>query len=546
MKTYLLFLALALPVSFTAGFLLAPPADAGASRRARTALFSSGSLSERNAQAARALQEIRNHSDPLDGRLALLDMTDSAGAGDLERLFGSARLSDDVSARNAAAQRWAEIDPAGFQSHLKSLRPDEMDEMNEVATILYRTWAHRDPEAAMAAAKKSELLPGFQGVRGAVVSGVLEDSPEKGFALLSKEKGFIGTQPLKKTVWEKDPARFVKASAVMDGQSDPFSQYAYSYNMRGARNEALALWAEKDFPAALEWAKSSGAQMRASVMPGLLGKLAEKDINQARGIFESLPPSPEREATGPALVAQWAKTDPQAALDWIEEKMTGGRAQAYGSWIAAVATKGMHQAASLLATLPEGEGRDQATRTLAAQWVEKDPKAAVNWIKTMPETADRREAYGSVMYQWAQSDKEGYRNFIATAPFAELPESFGDYSYSGDKTDQEKQVLWAMSLPEDRRTQLFNNAFSQASWNRSAPEIVELLNKVEDPRLKAEAGSQAVQNLVHNDPAKLQSLLNELPAGLLTAEHRENLRRNVEGAQNFSDTEKASILARLK
>jgi hypothetical protein len=557
MKTFTLIAGIGLPACFAAGYALVPSRTQDARSAVSKPLFETVSPLGQGIKASAVLKEIRDSKDPLEARLRLLSLVESATPGDLERIFDSARLTDDLSARNAAAQHWAEIDPQGFFKHLKDLRSDEMDELGEVAAILFRTWAHRDPEEALAIAKKSQTLPGFMGARGAAVSGALEDDPEKGFALLAKEKNLYLEQAFKKSIWEKDPARFVKASTQAGDTlnryggggfggmgMDPFGGSGL-YGLAGARNEALAAWAGSDFPAALEWAKFLKADERAGVMPALLGKLAEKDLNQARGIFESLAPSKEREAVGPAIVAQWAKTDPRAALAWIEDTMTGGRTQAYSAWIRAVASNGLENAATMLEALPDGNGRDYATRVLAGEWAAKDVTAAINWIKGMQDGSDRREAYASVARQWAQKDQAGFKEFVATVPRAELPDQYLYYLYGRTNEEQEKNLTWAAALPEDRRDPVFLNMFTQTAWNRKPAEIVELLNKVDDADLQARAGTQTFRNLLYNDTSKAQEFLGLLPSNLLSGEQRDEIRKQIQEMGNLSDTEKQSLLIKL-
>ncbi|MES2709450.1 MAG: hypothetical protein V4726_22820 [Verrucomicrobiota bacterium] len=541
MKILLPVVCLGIPLGFALGYSFAPPATGSAGAGRKVLFDSKSSSAAQAAQAVKMLEEIRTASNPVTGRRSLLDLVENADAGELERLFSAARLSDDVSARNAAAQRWAEVDPAGFYSHLKTLRPDEMEELNEVATILFRTWAHRDPEKSFAEAKKAESLPGFSGVRGAVVSGLLEDNPEKGFAMMATEKNYwMISNPIKKSVWEKDPARFAKAAAVLGEQN-----FWYG-NVSGPYSDAISAWAAKDFAGSLEWAKSLKKEMRAFVMPKLLGKLAETDPAQALSIFASLEPSPEREAAGPALVSQWAKKDPQAALDWIEETMTGGRGQAYTAWISAIADGGLDKAAELLQSLPEGNGRDQAVRGLAMKWAEKDTAGAVNWIKAMPEESDRRDAYGYVLGRWAMKDQNGYKNFIATAPMGELPENYPYYFTSGDREAQGKQVTWAAALPEDRRDKIFESVFHTAAWNRKPAEIMELLNEAPDQKLRATVAAQTVGNLIQEDATRAQELLGLLPAGTLSAERRGEFRKSVEKSGNLPDAVKQGLLQKLQ
>ena len=161
MKGSTLFACLGLPACFAAGYAMVPAKDQNARGTVSKPRFESATPLGQGIKASAVLKEIRDGKDPLEARLKLLSLIENATPGDLERIFNSARLTDDLAARNAAAQHWAEIDPAGFFSHLKGLRSDEMDELSEVASILFRTWAHRDPEEALAAAVKVKTLPGF-------------------------------------------------------------------------------------------------------------------------------------------------------------------------------------------------------------------------------------------------------------------------------------------------------------------------------------------------------------------------------------------------
>ncbi|MGI8603192.1 MAG: hypothetical protein ACR2OZ_09345 [Verrucomicrobiales bacterium] len=490
-------------------------------------------------EVAHALATARNTADPVDRRLAVLSLVETADPSELRRIFLAGNESDDPSSRNAAAQRWAEIDPKGFLEFLRALPRDDVDDFTEVCGILFRTWAHHDPEAAMATARTISRLPGFTSARWEAITAILADDPEKGFALAAKERNLWSGNQVKKSVWENDPARFVKAGSAVPPNS--YGQYAF-YAFQGARNDALKAWCERDLAGALDWAKQLSPENRAQFLPQVVSKLAAQDLEQARSLFESLPPSRERERVGPAIVGEWAKSDPQAALDWIEDKMTGGKGEAYGAWIQACSEKGLDRAADLLGALPEGNGRDAATAALASRWGEKDLKAAVAWLETTPSSAARRRAYEQLSWRWMEKDLAGFQQFISTAPAGDVPRNaLMNIGYRLVDKPLDQTLAWLQALPEDRRQEAFGGFISDYSYRQKPADLVEFIGKLNDPAMQNDVARRALSNYLWNDLDKAETLCEKLPAGPLRAAAREQINAH----SNLKDSEKQRLLTKL-
>ena len=167
-------------------------------------------------------------------------------------------------------------------------------------------------------------------------------------------------------------------------------------------------WGEVDPLGALEYSKTMGfGGMFAR--PTVLRSWASLDpVNAAKYFeahpseFEGMGPGRGRDGGAELVAREWAKLDPDKALDWADSLEGRQRSEAMVSVLGELAAKDPARAAAMAAQLDEGD-RARAFSQIAEQWALKDFGAAEAWANTLGGEA-RDEAMSSAVAALAKSD----------------------------------------------------------------------------------------------------------------------------------------------
>lgn len=482
--------------------------------------------------------------DPLLARLRFLDRLASADASGLRGIFQGEGTSRQE--KRAAAQRWAETDPAGLMSYLKGLTRAAWDrdaeQFDTVTGILFRTWAAQDPDAALAAADALGNQLQFRTARWEIVQTLLGTDPVKAFAAAVKLPQILKADRLAESVWKKDPAAFL----AFAGEA-PKGAFKNS-EVFNAVNNAFGEWLKKDPAAAGAWLKARPLDQQRKMWGRMAGIFAEADPAGAQAWFKDTPPSAEREKAGAEMVKSMAKKDPHAALEWLQDNLEGGRTAGFAYLAEALAEKGVDSAKQLLDAMPPGAQRDGVVKAIAQKWASKDFKPAIAWLLSLPaDDPGRKQAMQQLSYQWADQDLAGATAYLRdqAGPMESM-----NMMYSVSRKFMDKDVAggfaWAETLPDQTKARAYSNFFQSAFSQKKIPEVMAAVEKLPAAQQQEVVGiiAAGVMNTQYSDAemdARFTDSLKLIPEHLRPA-----ARKAVDQSQTAAAAKKQAALEALK
>lgn len=223
----------------------------------------------------------------------------------------------------------------------------------------------------------------------------MPDSPSRNNLVQNMAQTLAATDINSAVAWlEKLPADIPAATRTQAQQqilgvwinSDPASAASYVQNMADDPNfgrlsaQVSATWARSDPQAALEWAGTLPA-----------GSAHDTAVNNS--------------------LVNLAHYDPASA--WSYAQKTGDPAQ-LASVVSSWAQSAPGAAAKAATTLPEGDQRVNAVGNVANAWINQDPLAASQWINTLAVSPERDAAVTRLVTSQATNDPSSAMNWAAT------------------------------------------------------------------------------------------------------------------------------------
>ena len=245
-------------------------------------------------------------------------------------------------------------------------------------------------------------------------------------------------------------------SIIMQGligrwaEIDPRAAADFAARMKNDRRGsalygAVAAWAERDGPAALEWAMSQADRVtRMCAVADILsvltardtdvalrfiselprgenkelhtllffGRLAAKNVGQATALAARLSSTDGRNAALREVAQVWAQTDPARALTWFfqnstshEDWMMNG---VFHEWVSTAP----EDAAGFAAALPPGSARTAVVQNLGTEWGAVDPEAAAQWLRSLPRGAESANAFKGLIRSWTHEQPQRAAEFL--------------------------------------------------------------------------------------------------------------------------------------
>lgn len=240
------------------------------------------------------------------------------------------------------------------------------DERNQAVSTVAGIWMQSDPEAAV-----SWILQQAPPVRDELLSGVgrwlPQRDPDAALRLLPRVNEATAA------VWRAQIAGTLAANRSLDEAQRFIAAFEGSDEYPELLSSVIGGLAQRDVGAAVQLAGTLPAgEHRDALYSGLMRQLADEDPRQAARLLESIADPGQRMNAAGQLVSSWARTDSEAAEQWVRR-------------------------------LPQGQERDRASAALADQWRELTPSRR-RMIDEIGDPDLRRHVAFNFAWRTARSD----------------------------------------------------------------------------------------------------------------------------------------------
>ena len=281
---------------------------------------------------------------------------------------------------------------------------------------------------------------------------------------------------------------------------DPAAATAYanllpkSANAGELRRKALGFWAEKDFPAALAWAKA-------------------------------LEVGDTRNSSLAAVAGALAKTDPAAALKLVADNFNRREAaNAYSNVFAAWAENNYDAALTAALAIEDPQIRTRALQATLGKRVDADPRGVLEVVKTSRSQDLRWNVADRAMERWLERDFTAARDYALTLPAGELRQAMlQSVAREMTRRDPADALTWVQAITnESDRDEALESLFSTWAGRDSAAALA-AAKALPEGQLRSTALSQMAQSLIDIDVTAALAAIGELPPG----QARQNATQNI-------------------
>jgi hypothetical protein len=221
---------------------------------------------------------------------------------------------------------------------------------------------------------------------------------------------------------------------------------------RGGTNSAGQIageWAKQDPDAALEWAQGLEGRDGSSAVRSVFQELANTDPAKAAEMASSLEGDQLSEAYS-AIARKWGSSDWDSAEQWISSLPADQRDGALAEAIRGLSDNDPILASQQIANLTDAEEISDAVRSVARNWAQQDPAAAAEWLVGQ-ESEDLGRPMSEVMSSWVSKDSAGALSFLDAQPAGELRDTAAQaFLRSNRGGDVQESLQIAESIQDDK------------------------------------------------------------------------------------------------
>ena len=225
-------------------------------------------------------------------------------------------------------------------------------------------------------------------------------------------------------------------------------------------------WARQDPQAALDWARTLPEQQQAGAYSGVLGTIAATDPQKAAALALTLKTGEARSHILDEIAKSWARHSPEEALTWASSLEPGESKTATSFALKSWSETNPEKAAEYFDKNPNSAHLG----LIATQWAQRDPESAAHWIHSKPRSPQRDDALAKTLWNWTTQTPKA-----ATAWIEALPQgSSRDQAIAGLTTaavefDPRSALEWSLKISASSfRDELSRHTFE--TWNRRDPE----------------------------------------------------------------------------
>lgn len=362
--------------------------------------------------------------------------TETSSAGNASAAANQLRVERESSARKSTADEnkivLGNITTVPFQELYGVLSSRSQEEVTQLAeqlkelpdgrethakiTVFFKAWAHLDAKAAFAAAASFKSAE----ARGAAIGAVIE-----------------GADPIA-------AGSLAQSVVALPADAFPAGQRA------GFLGLALSKWSQVDPVAAAKFLDSSATNDRAltGARVSIAANWAASDPQAALAWAQKSSEEPSARFALSAAVTGWWRTDPRAAEAYVVSHLDTLGMETLMSLTRQIFSQDPQRAKDWANQLPNAEARRNATSFVAVQMANSDPKSAGQWVLTLPDDL-RDRAIPGVVSAWARRDPEAAAGWINGLAGPARDQAVSAYGFTLSSRDPNAALTWATTISDE-------------------------------------------------------------------------------------------------
>lgn len=384
--------------------------------------------------------------------------------------FGVGKGGENTSgdAESANELRTRSTDRSGGAGDLASERERKQRSLSEIyrqpgqsdrVQALLDYYANLSADEFAAEAEKLENLPFNERILASfLLFGKWAEVDPTSAMAFTDTMGFAGAfvRPTVLSGWAStDPVNAAKY------YTDNPQQFAMMNMMGGRGGRGMGLgpgaiiageWAKQDPDAALEWA-SSLKTGSGDALKSVVSEVAKTDPAKAAAMVATMPES-ERKNSYESIALEWGAKNFTEASAWANGLPADQRDAAMASAIAGLAQESPQLAATELSKLTDGDALRDAAPTVAKNLAREDVQGSIALVNGLSDDGAKRASMREVMPIWTASDSGAALDFVKSQTNADVKDSAAQsYVFSNSTAPYSEQAEVAAMISDERDQQ---------------------------------------------------------------------------------------------
>lgn len=222
--------------------------------------------------------------------------------------------------------------------------------------------------------------------------------------------------------------------------------------MRGADGSYIIAseWAKQDPQSALDWANALTGSKRDEAISAVAGEVAKQDPAQAAAMISSMDPSQVGGAYR-TIAESYGSKDFAAAQAWIQSLPADEQAGALAAAISGLARTDPRAAATQVAGMTDGKSKDRAVRNVVGAIAYESPQDAAAFLSQNGSVEAQEDSMRELIPAWVSKDPTEALNYSMALPEGEVRDrALSSYVWSNSVEEPAKLVQVAEGISDER------------------------------------------------------------------------------------------------
>ncbi len=225
-------------------------------------------------------------------------------------------------------------------------------------------------------------------------------------------------------------------------------------------------WARQDPQIALDWAHTLADQQQAGAYSGVLGTIAATDPQKAANLALTLEPGEARDHILGEIAQSWARHSPEDALAWTCKLDPDQKKHATAVALKSWSETHPFEAAQYL----DQQDTSNHLELVASQWSRRDPAKAVDWVASKAPSPERNSALGKTLWNWTTQNPTAASAWVQSQPNGPAKDqAIAGLATAAVEFDPHTALEWAQKISNPSfRDELIRRTFT--TWTYRDPE----------------------------------------------------------------------------